>query len=52
MALRRTLSTALVLRAVANRLGGILHGCLRHHAFYDEHTAWHATHSTAEPAAA
>ena len=28
------------LRALANRLVGILHGCLRHGTFYDEHTAW------------
>jgi transposase len=28
------------LRALANRLVGILHGCLRHHTLYDEHTAW------------
>lgn len=28
------------LRAVANRLVGILHGCLRNHALYDETTAW------------
>lgn len=28
------------LRALANRLVGILHGCLRHHTPYDEHTAW------------
>ena len=28
------------LRALANRLVGILHGCLRHQAIYDEHTAW------------
>jgi len=28
------------LRALANRLVGILHGCLRHDAPYDEHTAW------------
>ena len=28
------------LRALANRLVGILHGCLRHHSPYDEHTAW------------
>jgi hypothetical protein len=27
------------LRALGNRLVGILHGCLRHHARYDEHTA-------------
>jgi transposase len=36
------------LRAVGNRLVGILHGCLRHHTLYDEHTAW--AHRT--PAAA
>ena len=30
------------LRALANRLVGILHGCLRHHSRYDEATAWHA----------
>jgi transposase len=28
------------LRALANRLVGILHGCLRHDTRYDEHTAW------------
>lgn len=28
------------LRALANRLVGILHGCLRHHTPYSEHTAW------------
>ena len=28
------------LRSLANRLVGILHGCLRHHTPYDEHTAW------------
>ncbi|MGH8919398.1 MAG: transposase, partial [Actinomycetes bacterium] len=28
------------LRALANRLVGVLHGCLRHRALYDEHTAW------------
>ncbi|MGQ0625242.1 MAG: IS110 family transposase [Sporichthyaceae bacterium] len=28
------------LRALGNRLVGILHGCLRHHAHYDEATAW------------
>jgi transposase len=28
------------LRALGNRLVGILHGCLRHHAEYDEHKAW------------
>jgi len=28
------------LRALGNRLVGILHGCLRHHTTYNEHTAW------------
>lgn len=28
------------LRALANRLVGILHGCLHHGTLYDEHTAW------------
>lgn len=28
------------LRALANRLVGLLHGCLRHDTLYDEHTAW------------
>jgi transposase len=28
------------LRALANRLVGILHGCLRHRSTYDERTAW------------
>ena len=28
------------LRALGNRLVGILHGCLRHHTNYDENTAW------------
>jgi transposase len=28
------------LRALANRLVGILHGCLRHHTLYDERIAW------------
>ena len=36
------------LRALGNRLVGILHGCLRHHTPYDEHKAW--AHRT--PAAA
>jgi hypothetical protein len=30
------------LRALGNRLVGILHGCLRHHTVYDETTAWAA----------
>lgn len=28
------------LRALSNRLVGILHGCLRHRNLYNEHTAW------------
>jgi hypothetical protein len=28
------------LRTLANRLVGILHGCLRSHTLYDEHLAW------------
>ncbi|ABK74960.1 Transposase IS116/IS110/IS902 family protein [Mycolicibacterium smegmatis MC2 155] len=28
------------LRALGNRFIGILHGCLRHHTHYNEHTAW------------
>jgi transposase len=35
------------LRAVANRLVGILHGCLRHHTLYDEARAWHTEQLTA-----
>lgn len=35
-------------RAVANRLVGILHGCLRHHTPYSETTAW-AHHGTEAP---
>ena len=40
------------LRALSNRLVGILHGCLKHHTAYDEHTAWgHRTPSTQHAAA-
>jgi hypothetical protein len=35
------------LRALANRLVGILHGCLRHHQPYDETTAWPLDHQLA-----
>jgi transposase len=28
------------LRALGNRLVGLLHGCLRHHTYYDEQQAW------------
>ncbi len=34
------------LRALANRLVGILHGCLRHRAAYDETTAWPSRESS------
>jgi transposase len=33
------------LRALANRLVGILHGCLRHHTPYNETTAWPHRHT-------
>ena len=32
------------LRTLANRLVGILHGCLAHGTPYDEATAWHGQH--------
>jgi transposase len=35
------------LRALANRLVGILHGCLRHRVPYDEHLAWGHRFATA-----
>ena len=35
------------LRALGNRLVGILHGCLRHHTPYDETHAWAAHPATA-----
>jgi transposase len=38
------------LRALANRLVGILHGCLRHRTDYDEATAWHSGPSEAAAA--
>ena len=40
------------LRTLANRLVGILHGCLRHRAPYDEQTAWPAHHEHERTAAA
>jgi len=39
------------LRALANRLVGILHGCLRHRSHYDESTAWGQQNSNAVAAA-
>src|SRR5215212_8596126 len=38
------------LRALGNRLVGILHGCLRLHTPYDEHTAWAHRQTTAAAA--
>jgi transposase len=35
------------LRALGNRLVGVLHGCLRHRTHYDEHKAW--AHRQANP---
>jgi hypothetical protein len=35
------------LRALGNRLVGILHGCLRHHTPYNEHIAWAHRHDIA-----
>lgn len=41
------------LRQLANRLVGILHGCLRSRTLYDEATAWaHTTHPASNAAAA
>jgi transposase len=40
------------LRALGNRLVGILHGCLRHHTPYDEHTAWAHRQTTPDTHAA
>ncbi|MBP2451053.1 IS110 family RNA-guided transposase [Mycolicibacterium lutetiense] len=40
------------LRALGNRLVGILHGCLRHHTIYNEHQAWAHRHTTTDTQAA
>ncbi|MGH8948939.1 MAG: IS110 family transposase [Acidimicrobiia bacterium] len=40
------------LRALGNRLVGILHGCLRHQTTYDEHTAWAHRQATSKDVAA
>ena len=37
------------LRTLANRLVGILHGCLRNHTLYDEHLAWHTGNDEPSP---
>jgi hypothetical protein len=36
----RNIGHQAALRQVANRLVGILHGCLKTHTRYHEHTAW------------
>jgi transposase len=43
----RNIGHQAALRQLANRLVGILHGCLKTHTPYDEHTAWshHMTHA-------
>lgn len=40
------------LRALGNRFVGILHGCLKHQARYDEHTAWAHRQTTQQTKAA
>jgi hypothetical protein len=42
----RNIGHQAALRQLANRLVGILHGCLKTHTRYDEQTAW-AHHATA-----
>ena len=42
----RNIGHQAALRQVANRLVGILHGCLKHQTPYNEHTAW-PNHTTA-----
>jgi transposase len=37
------------LRALGNRLVGVLHGCLRNHSTYSEEAAWSHRHDTAQP---
>ncbi|MDF1595060.1 MAG: transposase, partial [Acidimicrobiia bacterium] len=40
------------LRALGNRLVGILHGCLKHQTLYNENTAWAHRQTTRDKAAA
>ena len=44
----RNIGHQAALRQLANRLVGILHGCLRHTTPYDEHIAW--AHRNTTPA--
>jgi hypothetical protein len=39
------------LRQLGNRLVGILHGCLKARAMYDEDEAWHRSQEDLAPAA-
>ena len=41
----RNIGHQAALRQLANRLVGILHGCLKTHTAYDEHTAWAHIHT-------
>jgi transposase len=43
----RTIGHQAALRQLANRLVGILHGCLKTRTRYDEHTAWAHIHDAA-----
>ena len=43
----RNIGHQAALRQLANRLVGILHGCLKTHTAYDEHTAWAHLHNAA-----
>jgi hypothetical protein len=40
-------TTTAALRRLANRLVGILHGCLKTGTPYDEHTAWPSSQNAA-----
>jgi hypothetical protein len=43
----RNISHHAALPQLANRLVDILHGCLKTHTSYDEHTAWKHLHNAA-----
>jgi len=49
---RRDIGHHATLRQLANRLVGILHGCLKSGTIYDENTAWQHHQITTEAAAA
>ncbi len=48
----RNIGRHAALRQLANRLAGILHGCLKTATKYDENTAWHDHQPAAQPIAA